>query len=236
MGWKDIFSNASEWDPNDLMNGGILGASMMAQARKQAEERSKRPKPGKLCNNVCVINDDRCSPCLALQEQLEQELTRLEQMEELAELSFEQIRQVQQESQITKCSFCGAPYEAGHKACPYCDTAYPAGRFDFDILYSKHERQDQLMKQAEATWAVYLQLYVLTNQYTQDTAGSDMMGYIQKFVGKAGNAMRSYMSLSAAELKQGAKYYGVSISQHIYGIMTGEMKTIKMIQMETQYR
>lgn len=230
MGWKDIFSNASEWEPDDLMNGGILGASLMAQARRMAKESSERQKPGKFCNKVCSIDDERCTSCLALQEELEYQLTLLEQMEDASELNSSRV----QKKAVTKCALCGAPYETGSRECPYCGTAYSMDQIVYGFPSSGHERQEQLMKQAEATWAVYLKLYVLKNQYLQNAAGNDMIGHLQKFFGKAGNVLQSWMNLNAGEIKQGARYYGVKMSQYIYGVMMGEMKTIKLIRMEEQ--
>lgn len=232
MGLMDLFSNMAEWDPRDLEAGGILGASMMAKARKQNEEKANRPKPGVFCNKVCVIDDSRCTPCLALQEELGILLVQLERMEEMSDLSSEQVQQLLQRKKITKCSLCGAAFENGNKSCPYCGTPYPEDGISFDIPLSRQERRTQLLNKAEEAWNSYLKLFVLHNEYLQETAGSDWMGKIQKFAGGAANAMQGQMKQNAAELQQGADYYGVPLSQYICGVVVGEMKTPKTLQYE----
>ena len=232
MGLMDLFSNMAEWDPRDLEAGGILGASMMAKARKQSEEKARRPKPGVFCNKVCVIDDSRCTPCLALQEELGELLVQLEKMEEMAELPSEQVQQLSQRKKITKCSLCGAAFENGNKSCPYCGTPYPEDGINFDVPLSRQERKTQLLNKAEEAWNSYLKFFVLNNEYMKETAGSDWMGKIQKFVGGAGNMLQGQMKHNASELQQGADYYGVPLSRYIHGVAVGEMKAMKVLRYE----
>lgn len=232
MGFFDMFSNIEDWDPKDLQTGGIIGASMMAKARKLAEERAKRLKPGRFCNKTCVIDDERCSPCLALQKDFEMQISQLEKLEEMETLSAEQVQQLKQSKTITKCSLCGAPYERGERACPYCGTAYAENAIDFDIPLSKVERHNLIMSKAEETWEVFMKLSMLNLQYAKDTADPGWIGAIVKFTAGVGTAMPNMLKQNASEIQQAAGHYGVPISQYICGVLSGEMKTLKALQYE----
>lgn len=234
MGLMDLFSNMAEWDPKDLQAGGVLGASMMAKARKQAEELAGRPKPGGFCNKVCVINDERCTPCLALQEEFASLLSQVEKLEEMEVLTSEQVRQLTQSKTITECSLCGAPYEKGDRECPYCGTAYPEDAIDFDVPLSKQERHNQLMSKAVEAWDAYIKLNTLQMQYLKETAQPGLMGTIQKFAAGATDMVRGMMKQNASEIQEAANYYGVSISQYLYGASRGEYQTIKNVRLEEE--
>ena len=232
MGLMDLFSSFAELDPRDLEAGGILGASMMAKARKQTEELASRPKPGSFCNKVCVINDERCTPCLALQEEGGSLLSQVEKLEELEGLTSEQVQQLTQSKTITECSLCGAPYEKGDRECPYCGTAYPEDAIDFDVPLSKQERHDQLMSKAVEAWDAYIKVSMLQLQYSKETAQPGFIGAIQKFAAGASNMVQGMMKQNASEIQEGANYYGVSISQYLYGASRNEYETIKSIRLE----
>lgn len=77
MGFMDLFSNMSEWDLQDLQQGGIIGAAMKAKVRKETEGARTRVKPGKYCREVCTIDDDRCAPCLEIQQRLKKSIGRI---------------------------------------------------------------------------------------------------------------------------------------------------------------
>ena len=232
MGLKDLFSNMAEWDPKDLEAGGILGASMMAKARKQAEEKAKRPKPGSFCNKVCVINDERCTPCLALQNEFGGLLSQVEKLEEMETLTSEQVKQLTQSKMVTACSLCGASYEKGHRECPYCGTVYPGDAIDFDVPLSKQERHDQLMSKAAEAWDVHLRVNTLQMQYLKETPQPGLIGAIQKFAAGASNMVQGMMKQNASEIQEAANHYGVSISQYLYGASRGEYQPLKSIRLE----
>lgn len=232
MGLMDLFSNMAEWDPKDLEAGGVLGASMMAKARKQAEEKANRPKPGRFCNKVCVINDGRCTPCLALQEECGSLFSQVEKLEEMGNLTSEQVQQLTQRKTITACSLCGAPYEKGNRACPYCGTAYPEGAIDFDVPLSKQERHNQMMSKAVEAWDAYLKVNMLQMQYLKETAQPGLMGTLQKFVAGVTSTTQGVMKQNSSDIQQGAEHYGVSVSQYLYGLAAGELKLMKSLQYE----
>lgn len=232
MGWKDLFSNMAEWDPRDLEAGGILGASMAAKARKQAEEMAGRPKPGSFCNKGCAINDGRCTPCLALQKECGSLFSQVEKLEEMEALTSEQVQQLTQSKTITECSLCGAPYEKGQRECPYCGTAYPEGAIDFDVPLSKQERHDQLMSKAAEAWDAYLKVNTLQMQYLKEAPQPGLIGVLQKFAAGASGMVQGMMKQNASEIQEAAKHYGVSISQYLYGASRGEYQTLKSIRLE----
>lgn len=233
MGFMDnLFSTMAEMDPNDIAKGGIIGAAMMAKARQKVNERGQRSKPGVFCNKVCVVNDERCVPCLALQQEYGNLISEIAKLEEMADLTSEQVQQLTQSKKITKCSLCGAPFEKGNKECPYCSTPYPEDGIDFDIPLSKPERRAMISKKAEEAWNSYMKLLALVNQYFKDTAGNDLFGKIQKFAGGLGSTFQSTMKHSVTELQQGADHYGVLMSQYLYCVGTGEMKAYKVLKAE----
>lgn len=230
MGWMDIFSNMSEWETQDLLSGGIIGASVMAKARKNTAERG--PKPGKYCNEVCIIDDERCMPCLDIQHRLEQAIDELEKLEETAEMSSEQVQQILNRKRGVKCSLCGAPYETGRKLCSYCGTPYSESGIDIDIPLSKIERNTQIMNKAQEAWDIFVEKYLLYCEYLQQTGSSDWFGKLQSFSGKIGTSYQSLIKQNAAEIKEGADYYGVTLSQYIHGVALGNMKVTKLIRLE----
>ncbi|MCH5344040.1 MAG: hypothetical protein J1E64_08375 [Acetatifactor sp.] len=233
MGFMDnLFSTMAEMDPNDIAKGGIIGAAMMAKARQKVNEREQRSKPGVFCNKVCVVNDERCTPCLALQQEYGNLISEIAKLEEMADLTSEQVQQLTQSKKITNCSLCGAPFEKGNKECPYCSTPYPEDGIDFDIPLSKPERRAMISEKAEEAWNSYMKLLALVNQYFKDTAGNDLFGKFQKFAGGLGSTFQSTMKHSVTELQQGADYYGVSMSQYLYCVGTGEMKAYKVLKAE----
>lgn len=232
MGLKDLFSNMAEWDPRDLEAGGILGASMAAKARKQAEEKANRPKPGSFCNKVCVISDERCTSCLALQAECGSLFSQVEKLEEMETLTSEQVQQLTQSKTITACRRCGAPYVKGHRECQYCGTAYPEDAIDFYVPLSKQERHNQLMSKAVEAWDAYIKVNTLQMQYLKETAQPGFMGAIQKLVAGASNMVQGMMKQNASEIQEAANHYGVSISQYLYGASRGEYQTIKSIRLD----
>lgn len=237
MGFLDsLLSIVSEWHPEDLAAGGIIGASMMANLRKQVEERAQRPKPGVFCRSVCMVCDERCTPCLALQQVYGDLISQMEKLEEMENLTTEQVQQLTRSKKITKCSLCGAPFEKGNKECPYCSTPYPEDGIDFDIPLSKQERRALVLKKAEEAWNVYMQFSTLISQYLKDTAGDDWVGKFQKFAGGMAVSAQGMMKHSVAELQQGASHYGVSLSQYLYCIGTDEMKPLKVLEAQEANR
>lgn len=236
MVFFDLFSNMAEWDPQDLAAGGIIGASMGAKARKQAEERAARVKPGKYCLKTCVIDDNRCETCVEVQNRLDAAIKRLEQLEELSKLSTEEVKEVYSKRKIEKCSLCGAPFENGNNECPYCGTAYPSDGIDFEIPVSKNDRNSLIMTCAEDAWKVLYEKMMLDSKHQRDTAGDDWVGKIQKFMGSATEALSGMLKQNASEIKQGADFYGVPMSQYISEVAIGNMKTPKTLYFEEQSR
>ena len=235
MGFKDFFSNMSEWDMNDLQQGGIIGASIGAKMRKQAEEKRSRPKPGKYCRKVCDIDDERCAPCLDIQRRLEKALGELQVIEEAMELTGEQVQQkMATQKRITNCTLCSAPIEQGYKACPYCETIYPEAAYVIDIPVSKGDRNTLLNEKIEESWNILVEKIDMDGKYMKETAGSDWIGKIQKAVGSLSGSMQSMYRHNAAQVIKGAEHYKVATSLYIHGCACEEMKMPKALEMEEQ--
>ncbi|MBQ9700471.1 MAG: hypothetical protein IJV71_07590 [Lachnospiraceae bacterium] len=237
MGFKDFFSNISEWDINDFQQGGIIGASMGAKMRKQAEEKRSRPKPGKYCRKVCDIDDERCAPCLEIQRRLEKALGELQVLEESMELTGEQVQQkMLTQKKITNCTLCSAPIEQGYNACPYCETVYPEAAYYIDIPVSKGDRNTLLNEKIQESWNILAEKIDMDGEYMKATAGDDWIGKIQKTVGSLSGSMKSLYRQNPAEITKGAKHYGVSVAMYIHGCASEEMKIPKALEMEEQSR
>lgn len=237
MGLMDLLSNMSEWNPQDLQQGGIFGAAMNAKVRKDAEEKRLRPKPGKYCRNVCTIEDDRCTPCMEIQQRLKKALDELQALEESMELTVEQVQQrMAVQKKITNCSLCGAPIERGYTACPYCETVYPEGCNTVDIPMSKGDRSTLMNEKIQEAWNALVDKLTLDGEYMKADAGDDWMGKVQKMAGTLSGAMQGMFKQNPAEIKKGAEYYQVSVSQYIHGCATGEMKTPRTLDLEEQSR
>lgn len=237
MGFMDLFSNMSEWDPNDIVQGGILGAAMKAKVRKETEGARSRVKPGKYCNEVCSIDDERCAPCLENQRRLEQALSELQILEESMELTGEQVQQkMATQKKITSCTLCGAPIEKGYKECPYCETAYPEGCNAIEIPVSKGDRSTLMNEKIQEAWDALVVKFNMDMEYVKATAGDGWIGKIQKTVGSFYGAVQGMMKQNPAEIKQGAEHYSVPVSQYIHGCITGEMKTPRTLVMEEKSR
>lgn len=236
MGFMDLFSNMSEWDLQDLQQGGIIGASLK-KVRKDAEEKRSRPKPGKYCRDVCTIDDDRCTPCLEIQQRLKKVLDELQVLEESMELTVEQVQQkMAVQKRITNCTLCGAPIEQGYTACPYCETAYPEGCNAIDIPVSKGDRGTLMNDKIQEAWNVLVEKLTLDGEYIKATAGDGWMGKIQQAVGTLSGMMQGMFKQTPAEIKKGAEHYQVSVSQYIHCCATGEMKMPRTLDMEEQSR
>jgi len=237
MGFMDLFSNMSEWNLQDLQQGGILGAAMKAKVRKETEGARTRPKPGKYCREVCTIDDDRCAPCLEIQQRLKKALDELQVLEESMELTGEQIQQkMAVQKRITNCTLCGAPIEQGYTACPYCETAYPEGCNAMDIPVSKGDRDTLMNEKIQEAWNALVDKLTLDGEYIKATAGDGWMGKIQQVVGSLSGAMQGMFKQNPAEIKKGAEHYQISVSRYIHGCATGEMKTPRTLVMEEQSR
>lgn len=236
MGFMDLFSNMSEWNLQDLASGGIIGASMGAQKRKQDEEYAARPKPGRYCARTCRYDGDRCTPCMEIQGRLEQALDELEKLEEAADLSTEQVQQMVSNRKIEKCSLCGAPYTKGLRECPYCGTKYPEGSIDFDIPLSRRDREDQMLQKAEEAWNIAQEKMKLEGQYNQETVGSNWVELIQKYAGSFVTTLQDMMKQTGPEIKEAAAHYGVPMSIYIGEAVMGKMTTLQGIRLEEQNR
>ena len=237
MGLMDLFSNMSEWDLKDLQQGGILGAAMKAKVRKETEGARTRPKPGKYCREVCTIDDDRCAPCLEIQQRLKKAMDELQVLEESMELTGEQVQQkMAMQKRVTNCTLCGAPIEQGYTACPYCETAYPEGCNAMDIPVSKGDRDTLMNEKIQEAWNALVEKLTLDGEYIKATAGDGWMGKIQQVVGSLSGAMQGMFKQNPAEIKKGAEHYQVSVSRYIHGCATGEMKTPRTLVMEEQSR
>lgn len=219
-------------------NGGIMGGlSQLKSIQKEMEESAKRPKPGKYCVKTCRIHDDRCKACVELQEKFDCSLHQLEKMEEMLELTSAQVQELSSSAKITECSLCGAPFEKGKKECPYCGTSYPQGALDFDVPLSKSERTEQFMEKVQETWDVFLEKERLIREYYKSLPGAALAETLEKLnFSLTGNTFDSMLEQNSNELKQGAEHYKVPISQYLYGIAMGNMKTPKSIIMEEQQR
>ncbi|MBQ8923864.1 MAG: hypothetical protein IJ053_03625 [Lachnospiraceae bacterium] len=230
MAFMDMFSNIANWNPQDLANGGIIGASMGAKLRAEEAEKAARPKPGKYCAKICTVNDERCAPCLELQRRFEHALGQLEKLEETAEMSSEEVQQLLSQKKIVKCSLCGAPYEKGRSDCAYCGTAYPADALDIDIAVSKTDRNIQIMQKVDEVWALFAQKGELVGGYLK--SNNKWADKILKLGAKFGYTSQSLNAATSNEIKQSADQYGIPLSQYLHGVAMGDLKTPKMFQLE----
>lgn len=221
MGLMDMFSGFSEWDFEDFASGGIIGAAMGAKARREGTESGVNAKPSLYCLKACIPGEQRCAPCLEIQQRFEHAIYQLEQLENFSKMSVEQLQKLSAQKRITKCGFCGAPFESGHKECPYCNTEYPADSLDFDIPLSQKDIHIQLMQKAEEAWSILNE----KTKYQEEMAAGGGLGTFQNIVFCGTFPFQNALKQSAAKIKKGADYYGIPISQYISGVMLGEKKT-----------
>jgi len=242
MGLLDMFASNPEGlitglsALKDTQIGKLLGDGIMDKVQKMSDDIS-RPKPGKFCDKACNKAESLCPACLEIQYRTEVALKELEALEDAQELTMEQVQQ--KNATLKKgagCSLCGAPFEKMVQVCPYCDTPYPEGRFDIELPVSKNERNTMYMKKAEEVLVIFNEKLELFLKDAQENAGEGTMGKIKKAFNGMMESQKHLQLANSSELKKYAEKQGVTIYQYVNGIVTGQMKTPKLIEMEEQRR
>lgn len=242
MGLLDMFASNPEGlitglsALKDTQIGKLLGDGIMDKVQKMSDDIS-RPKPGKFCDKACNKAESLCPACLEIQYRTEVALKELEALEDAQELTMEQVQQ--KNATLKKgagCSLCGAPFEKMVQVCPYCDTPYPEGRFDVELPVSKNERNTMYMKKAEEVLVIFNEKLELFLKDSQENAGEGTMGKIKKAFNGMMESQKHLQLANSSELKKYAEKQGVTIYQYVNGIVTGQMKTPKLIEMEEQRR
>ena len=235
MGLMDYLATMAEMGQKG-QGGGLLGAAIMTEVKKETDEKASRPKPGVFCRKVCLVNDERCTPCVALQEEFGSLLLQVERMEQIEQFPPEQVQQLVQSKTITECSLCGAPYKKGDSSCPFCGTPYPEDAIDFDIPISKQERHNQLLSKAEEAWNVWVKIFNLQNKYAKESPMPGFIGAVQKIGLGLADSLQGFMEQNGSEIQQAANHYGVSISQYLYGASQDQMQSWKNISTQERLK
>ena len=216
------------------MNTGTLNATTRLNNQRREErnklmsELSARPKPGKLCNPICWIDDGRCQECLAQQNRCQEAFVELQKMENAA--SNPAAVSANAGKMPTRCALCGAPFVKGASECPYCGTAYPAGAFSAGASYgSADAAKAAAHTQAQRVCVMYAD--IVANNARQ-LAASGKYSTLLKFTPNAIQELRCKFAMSADQVKQGADQYGVSRSAYIAGVINGTYTSVS----ETAYK
>ena len=203
MGIRDYFNNIALYD-------------------QAVRDNMRRKKPGAYCSNTCFVNDGRCKECLNLQKKIERSVSRIEQIEKTLNLNEEQIKQINKNKKLTRCNFCGAPYEIDYFSCPYCNTPYPKDIIDFEIPLSITARSLEINKQVEEAWNLLIKKWELVKTYNQNNRPKTLN---DKFHQMLHGSPEHNWPQTTIEINWAANLYGVSISQYIQGVAMEQLQS-----------
>lgn len=233
MGLMNFFTSSiqaavdsvKEGDVSGLMAGGLIGNKLIQDQKHAMQKLESRPKPGKLCNKSCPVNDMRCEACLSEQQNIIDALENLEQI-------MEDLKEGKVSKAPDKCSLCGAPFKKGVKACPYCGTAYPKSCAIADIPATEFERDKLLLEKSTETFALYSELY--KKQISYKAESTELPSIARNMMKLTRSLEEKSMVMTPEQIKQGAESYGVSYVTYISGVMARTYKSIPEINMEKQ--
>lgn len=225
-----IFDKLSNMDPAEMTNyatyGPILGKTINNMNQKM-EQIKKRPKPGRLCNQVCQVNDNRCENCLAMQNQFSINMQELEQMEQMSDNP-----EMMKSKKITECPVCGAPIERWNNCCVYCDSPYPEGSITFDFPTQKSEQERVILEKAVVVYTIFVNLRKMQYEYNKEYAKETVPKLLRGFSGYIQKQTVNYLEMDAQQLKQGAQQNNETLSGYINGVIEERYKTMGIVNLE----
>ena len=222
----------------NMQNGGLVG-NYLNNLQNSMNEVISRPKPGQLCNSRCEINDSRCEACLAEQQQVLDAMGEAQKLEQaINNLNNNPAAAAVPENKPTKCSLCGAPFEQGLKACPYCDTPYPSDALSSfsagDLPVNKIEQDNLMLEKVASAWALYAALYKKQVQNNLESTKAKVPSFLGGVMGTFNSKLSEMMDMNAAEIRQCANENNVSYYEYVIGVMQERYKSAKVVMLEKQ--
>lgn len=222
----------------NMQNGGLVG-NYLNNLQNSMNEVISRPKPGQLCNSRCEINDSRCEACLAEQQQVLDAMGEAQKLEQaINNLNNNPAAAAVPEKKPTKCSLCGAPFEQGEKACPYCDTPYPSAALSApspeNLPTNKIEQDNLLLEKVASAWALYSALYKKQIQNNLESMKARTPGFLGGVMGAFNSKLSDTMDMNAAEIRQYANENNVSYYEYVIGVIQERYKSAKVVMLEKQ--
>lgn len=194
------------------------GEKLQKEAEELAKKRTSRPKPGKLCFVTCWIDDGRCQECLNRQNAVYDALLELQQLEEV--LANPELMNAKK---FTKCLVCGAPYELGESACPYCGKEYPEGIVTVDLPKSVDELRRLIRRKAYDAWKPYpeVMLKMVERMMNDAKDAGDILTQVP-FAMLRDNIIPGY-TMTLEQIERGADLNAMSLSGYLLAVIRGQV-------------
>jgi len=219
---------------DNMLNYAQYGSAggVMSKLEQMQNDVLSRPKPGQLCNPGCPVDQTKCPQCLKMQEEIQTLMPELEGLDYLV-THPEELQRMEN----SVCSLCGAPYEKGEKACPWCGTVYP-GRdisVDEDMPEDVREWDAYYLQKTSAVYDKYAEMKLFQSEIGKQYLMQQIPPLLQGVVGNLASSMTSAMGAStselfpmtAAEIKEGAKKHQLTYYGYISAIMRDEIQNLR---------
>ena len=205
----------------------------LGQNREIAESNKDSVKPGKFCDDECAVSHSNCKECLEAQEKFQHALYELERIEKALDKSEEEIEAMAKGPQIEKCDFCGAPYEEGRMACPYCGTKYPIEEAEFEIPLSQSDRVRMYHDKVLRCWKLMAAKRAVQKRLGRGVYNIGAVNALANLSGKIGLTTQNYLKEKVSDIESVAYHvYGVPVSLYISGVASAEYQTPKTLSLQ----